>query len=85
MNIPPEKKRVILGYLEYALEGLKNVPSKDLAFALAQIVKNAVPNSPSYADYVELIGVLESVKLEFYRTVVTDFQETQRQINGDAF
>jgi hypothetical protein len=38
-----------------------------------------------YTAYNEVIGVLESVKLEFYRRVVVPYEEQKRFDNGDVY
>lgn len=39
----------------------------------------------SYADYNEVIGVLECVKQEFYRRMVALYEDEKREENGDVF
>lgn len=41
--------------------------------------------SRGYADYNEVIGVLECVKQEFYRRVVAEYEEVKRKENGDVY
>ena len=38
-----------------------------------------------YADYNGALGVLEAVKLEFYRRAVAPYEDTKREANGDVF
>ena len=38
-----------------------------------------------YAEYNELIGVLESCKLEFYRRACAPYERSKAQLNGDVF
>ena len=38
-----------------------------------------------YRDYNELIGVLESCKLEFYRRAVASYEDKKIQENGDIY
>ncbi len=37
-----------------------------------------------YAQLNDVIGVLESAKLEFYRRLVAEFEDTKIQKNGDV-
>lgn len=39
----------------------------------------------SYAEYNEVIGVLECVKQEFYRRAVSSYEDLKRSENGDVF
>jgi len=39
---------------------------------------------PKYSDYNEIIGVLESAKLEFYRRQVSVYEDEKIKENGDV-
>ena len=50
------------------------------------ITRLCLQQSPtSYAEYNEIIGVLESVKLEFYRRAVAPYEDLKRSLNGDMY
>jgi hypothetical protein len=38
-----------------------------------------------YADYNAVIGALEACKLEFYRRVVSLYEDKKKEINGDVY
>lgn len=38
-----------------------------------------------YSDYNSLVGVLECVKLELYRRVVSEFEDKKKETNGDVY
>ena len=40
---------------------------------------------PHYKDYNEVIGVLESAKLEVYRRMVAPYEDTKVVENGDVY
>lgn len=40
---------------------------------------------PNYAAYNEVIGVLDSAKLEFYRRVVSPYEDEKKSENGDVY
>ena len=40
---------------------------------------------PRYSDYNEVVGVLESVKLEMYRRLVSTYEDSKIEENGDVF
>jgi hypothetical protein len=42
-------------------------------------------DSVSYSDLNEVIGVLESVKQEFYRRVVAPYEDSKIKKNGDIY
>jgi hypothetical protein len=39
----------------------------------------------SYRDYNKLIGVLECVKLEFYRRQIAVYEDEKKEKNGDVY
>jgi hypothetical protein len=39
----------------------------------------------SYAKYAEVVGVLETLKLELYRRFVGPYEDQKREENGEAF
>lgn len=41
--------------------------------------------NPKYADYNEVIGVLECVKLELYRRAISKYEDEKRAANGDVY
>ena len=38
-----------------------------------------------YSDYNEVVGLLESVKLEFYRRMVANYEDSKIIVNGDVY
>jgi len=55
-----------------------------LNYTITQILTTfyQLPHKQSYAVYNELVGVLESCKLEFYSTFVSAYEELKSQENG---
>lgn len=39
----------------------------------------------SYAKYAEVVGVIETLKLELYRRFVGPYEDQKREENGEAF
>jgi hypothetical protein len=39
----------------------------------------------NYADYNEVMGVLECVKQELYRKVISKYEDKKCKLNGDVF
>jgi len=37
----------------------------------------------SYSTYARVLGNLDAIKLEFYRTVVAPYEDEKRKLNGD--
>ena len=47
--------------------------------------KGEEKGSPSYSDFSEVIGALESAKLEFYRRAVVPYEDEKIKQNGDVY
>lgn len=42
-------------------------------------------DTPSYQDYNDVIGALEACKLEFYRRLVSPYEDKKIEENGDVY
>lgn len=57
-----------------------------LAYAITSMVNGYVrARGKSYASYASAVGILETVKLEYYRRQVAEYEEAKRELNGDVF
>lgn len=56
----------------------------ELNYAITTLLLKIV-GAPSYQKYNDVIGVLECVKLELYRRVVSIFEDGKKDVNGDCF
>lgn len=58
----------------------------ELNYAITQLVVDYLRrHKPNYATLNEIIGALESAKLEFYSRVVRPYEDTKIQQNGDVY
>ena len=57
---------------------------EELAYQLTCNVLDYLPAEPSFDDYSAVIGVLDLVKLEFYRRAVATQLDDQVRINSDV-
>lgn len=58
----------------------------ELNYLITQLIQDYLDNAePSYTALNDIIGVLEAVKLEFYRRVVVPYEEQKRFENGDVY
>lgn len=59
----------------------------DLNYAITRLCLERLPTNgaASYADYNELIGVLECVKQELYRRAVVPYETEKASQNGDVY
>jgi len=57
--------------------------SGELNFTITEFLLSAEPKT--YEDYNRLIGVLECIKLEFYRRAVAVYEDRKKEENGDVY
>jgi len=59
----------------------------ELAYVLSQVVDSYLKgfSHVNYATHAEVIGVLETLKLEIYRRFTAPYEDKKRSENGDAF
>jgi len=55
----------------------------NLNYSITQLLRQTNPNS--YADYAALVGMLETMKLEFYRRAVAVYEDKKIEENGDVY
>jgi hypothetical protein len=61
------------------------VTSGELNYVITKIINEHVGGRRSYSVYNEIIGVLECVKQEFYRRVVSLYEDKKKEDNGDVY
>lgn len=59
------------------------LPIGTLNYLITKICLATAPQS--YTDFNAIVGVLECVKLEFYRRMVVSYEEYMKQKNGDVY
>lgn len=58
----------------------------ELNYAITRLILDYMDISDAnYHDYNEVVGVLESVKLEFYRRSVVPYEDKKIGENGDVY
>ena len=84
--IKTDKRPVYNDDIEKIVSKLKEQPltevDGDLNYIVTSIFKKFY--SPRYFNYNRAIGVLESIKLEFYRRVVAPYEDIKIAENGDV-
>ena len=56
-----------------------------LNYLLTRLIVAWLPIRPCYADYNTVLGVLEAAKLELYRRMVADYEDSKCEENGDVY
>ncbi len=60
----------------------------ELTYALTRTVLDylsRVPDLPRFKDYAEILGALETVKMELYRREIGPYEDQKRAENGDVY
>jgi hypothetical protein len=55
-----------------------------LTFLFYRLALDALPATPRYADLHAVLGAMEAAKLEFYRRVVSPYEDAKIAENGDV-
>tara|TARA_Y100000310_G_C20631056_1_gene788661 strand:+ start:1456 stop:1755 length:300 start_codon:yes stop_codon:yes gene_type:complete len=83
----PYIKKEKRDYFYYDILDLNNeiTSSGELNYCITKLILNYLPSTPKYDDYNTVIGVLECVKQELYRRLITDYEDKKCSENGDVF
>lgn len=65
--------------------GLLKSSSGDLNYIITRLCQQWLGGAESYEDYKDVIGILETVKLEFYRRALAPYEDAKIQENGDVY
>jgi len=58
----------------------------ELNYLITSVCLASLPDDgPHYAAYNTVIGVLESVKIEFYRRMVAPYEDKKRDQHGEVY
>lgn len=77
--LTPERKAKVLELGEFNQPG-------DLTFLLTDLcLEYLLRNEIKYRVLNDIIGALECTKLEFYRRVVSSYEDKKKEENGDVY
>jgi len=82
-QIESELDQLIIKFLETDEGGTAGRLNYVISSMVGAILKN--DDRTSYARINELIGVLESSKLELYRRVAAPYEDDKSRLNGDVY
>jgi len=58
----------------------------DMNYLISSMLhKYSTKNEPNYSKYNEIIGLLECAKMEFYRRLISNYEDVKINTNGDVF
>lgn len=66
-------------------ELFKNRNPGDLNYVISRICWSLFETDISYKNGNEIVGVLECAKLEFYRRLLSAYEDQKRKENGDIY
>jgi len=80
-------RRLYDGFIVPIINVLNKAPKKKMAGHLNYIITKLLisTNPNSYTEFNDLVGVLESVKLEFYRREIVPYEDKKIIENGDVY
>jgi hypothetical protein len=55
-----------------------------LTYLFYRLALEALPGTPRYRDLHAVIGAMEAAKLEFYRRIVSPYEDGKIEENGDV-
>ena len=56
-----------------------------VAYGITRLIMQSGIDKDSYKGFTEIVGVLETVKLEIQRRLIAPYEEAKKRMNGDAF
>lgn len=82
--ISQDQRDTLIDGITWSLwEEFPRLKSGELNFLITKILLATHPKS--YEDFNRLIGVLECVKMEFYRKKITIYENEKEKINGPVY
>ncbi len=57
----------------------------ELNYLITELIKKYLGSNPNYQRYNDVIGALESAKLELYRRKISPYEDTKIDENGDIY
>lgn len=74
---------LLVSALEGPMVGLYS--AGEINYAITRMLYKIWTAGPSYTTAAQLVGILETLKLEFYRRVVVPYEDAKREENGDVY
>jgi hypothetical protein len=85
---PEQKKKLVVEYTKHNTMDLGiEFPDNpgELNYVITMLIKNYFNNKPCYQSINDIVGALESAKLEFYRRVAAPYEDLKIKENGDVY
>lgn len=57
----------------------------EINYIITKILLARILKRPVYCDFNEVVGILECVRQEFYRRLVTIYEDGKIELNGDVY
>lgn len=56
-----------------------------LNYIISRLIDGLCDKNRGYAQINRIVGVLDCTKMEFYRRIAINYEESVRQVNGDVY
>jgi hypothetical protein len=64
-------------------KNLKPETPGELNYVITRLVSTYLGSNPNYSKFNEVVGAIESCKLELYRRLIVPYEELKKWDNGD--
>jgi len=82
--IKQERRKALDEHVEKLAENiLKASRAGELNYTITTLLAKTLPERPGYSDHNETLGVLDAVSKEYYRRVVSKYEDVKARQNGD--
>lgn len=72
-------------YLDSIICRFGDLNPGEIAYVITKLLLKLIGKTPHYALYATAFGILETVKMEFYRREVGGYEDEKIQQNGDVY
>ena len=83
--IKQEDRQRIKPHVEEFLKKCPVFSEGELNYIITSLLESYRHNEQKYSTFNKIIGILECVKLEYYRRMIWVYEDTKMQENGDVY
>ena len=83
--ISQEARSRIKPHIEEFWKECSIIEEGEMNYIITQLLEHYREGKGKYSFFNKIIGLLECIKLEYYRRVVAEYEDTKRQDNGDVY
>lgn len=83
--ISQKDRERIKPHIDQFWEGCRLMTEGEMNYAITQLLEKYRRGVYAYSKFNELIGLLDCIKLEYYRRMVASYEDTKQKENGDVY